>query len=303
MKTSHIFWGTLFICIGLLVLVNNFTTIFLDWNTIWKLWPVVIILLGISLLIKYKFGKGLAAGTAAIILAVTVFAMFKTTFHFFNNDFEFVVGDGDAAYKVNEYFEPFDSTVAKAKFFFDAGAGSFILKDTTDKLFYAKTFGNDNNYLLSHTVNTVDEIKFSMRDTKVRFGKNYKNKVEMKLNPLPVWNLDFDIGAASLNLDLSQFKIENVDVDMGAASIDLRISALMEETNINIEAGASNIDIFIPEEAGCKVILDAALSSKNFDGFEKIDSDFYRTSNFENAKKKIYIKIDSGVSSISVRRY
>ncbi|MCW9097382.1 MAG: DUF5668 domain-containing protein, partial [Ignavibacteriaceae bacterium] len=70
MKTSHIFWGLLFIVFGLLVLINNFTTIFMDWGAIWKLWPLVIVLLGISIIVKHKYGKGIVAGLAAIILAL-----------------------------------------------------------------------------------------------------------------------------------------------------------------------------------------------------------------------------------------
>ncbi|HLG31604.1 MAG TPA: DUF5668 domain-containing protein, partial [Ignavibacteriaceae bacterium] len=62
MKTSHIFWGTLFIVLGLLVFINNFTPIYVDWGTIWKLWPLVIILIGISILIKHRYGKGVVAG-------------------------------------------------------------------------------------------------------------------------------------------------------------------------------------------------------------------------------------------------
>ena len=47
MKTSHVFWGTLFISFGLLVLINNFSSILMDWGLIWKLWPVVTLFLAV----------------------------------------------------------------------------------------------------------------------------------------------------------------------------------------------------------------------------------------------------------------
>ena len=104
MKISHVFWGTLFIGLGLLVLINNFTAIFMDWSTIWKLWPIVIILLGISLLIKDKFGKGIITGLAAIILALAIFATFKTAVHFVHDDFELVFDDeGNHQFEITEY--------------------------------------------------------------------------------------------------------------------------------------------------------------------------------------------------------
>ena len=306
MKTSHIFWGTLFIVLGLLVLINNFTVIFMDWGTIWKLWPAAIILLGISMLIKAKLGKGVVAGVAALIIAVSVFATFKTTVHFFHDDFTIVFDDlDDHEFEVTKYEEAFDSSITKAFLEFDAGAGSFNVKDTTHQLIIMKTEGLKDNFKLKRfDSDSSSKIQFSMKHTRFRIGgKNYKNRVDIYLNNKPVWDMEFDIGAASVNLDLTLYKINDLNIDMGAAALDVRLGDLNDETNVDIEAGASDIDLFVPEGSGCQIKTDIALSSKNFHGFEKIKKNLYQTSNFEDAEKKIYIEIDCGVSSISVRRY
>ncbi len=306
MKTSHIFWGTLFIVLGLLVLINNFTVIFMDWGTIWKLWPAAIVLLGISLLIKDKLGKGVVAGVAALIIAVSVFATFKTTTHFIHDDFTIVFDDlDDREFEVTKYEEAFDSSITKAFLEFDAGAGSFNVKDTTHQLIIMKTEGIKDNYKLKRfDSDSSSNIQFSMKHTKFRIGgKNYKNRVDISLNSNPVWDMEFDIGAASVKLDLTSFKINDLNIDMGAAALDLRLGDLNDETTVDIDAGASDMDLFVPESSGCQIKTDVALSSKNFHGFEKIKKNLYRSSNFEEAEKKIYIEIDCGVSSISVRRY
>ena len=306
MKTSHIFWGTLFIVLGLLVLINNFTTIFMDWGTIWKLWPAAIVLLGISLLIKHKFGKGVVAGVAALIIAVSVFSTFKTTAHFIHDDFSIVFDElDDREFEVTKYEEAMDSSITKAFLEFNAGAGSFNVKDTTHQLIIMKAEGVKDNYKLKRfDSNSSSKIQFSMKHTRFRIGgKNYKNKVDISLNSNPVWDMEFDIGAASVMLDLTPFKINDLNIDMGAAALDVRLGDLNHETNVDIDAGASDIDLFVPEGSGCQIKTDIALSSKNFHGFEKIKKNFYQTSNFEDAVKKIYIEIDCGVSSISVRRY
>jgi len=306
MKTSHIFWGLLFIGLGLLILINNFSTIFMDWGTIWKLWPLVVILLGISLLVRHKYGKGFIAGLAAVILALAIFASFKTATHFFSHDFEFVFdGEGNYEFEVTEYSEKYDSTLNYAEFNFDAGAGSFKIKELTENLFDATTEGRkDNFYLKRFDSDSSSKIDFVMQSTRFRIGiNNYKNKVDMKLNPQPIWNLTFDVGAASMDFDLTEIKTKNIDINMGAASINLKVGDKYSETNISIDAGASDIDIFIPQSSGCSINTDGALSSKNFDDFEKINSGHYQTTNFEEADSKIYISIDSGVSSITVKRY
>lgn len=306
MKTSHVFWGTLFIGLGLLVLINNFTAIFMDWDTIWKLWPIVIILLGLSLLIKDKFGKSIIAGLAAIILALAIFATFKTAAHFVHDDFEIVFDDeGNHKFEITEYAEAFDSSITTAELNFNAGAGSFNLQETSEELIFVRTEGLKDNFRLKrYDSDNSSKLKLSMKKTRFRIGSNkYKNNVDITLNTNPTWDLNFDAGAAAMNLDLTPYKINNVSIEMGAASLELRIGDLNEETKIDIEAGASDIDIFIPEGSGCQIKTDDALSSKNFHNFTKIKSGFYKTDNFDEAEKKVYIEIDSGVSSLSVRRY
>jgi hypothetical protein len=306
MKPSHIFWGLLFVGLGLLVLINNFTTIFMDWATIWKLWPLTIILIGLSILIKHQSGKSVIAGLAAIVLALAIFASFKTATHFMSNDFRIDFGDeGKHEVGTSEFTEQYDSTLNYATLNFDGGAGTFNIMDTTVNLIYAKTIGYKNNYELTRfDTDSSTNIDFDMGDKAIfRFGDNYKNTVDIALNPKPVWDMNFNVGAASMDFDLTQFKTKEVNVDMGAASITIKLGNLSPETNLNVDAGASDINVSIPRESGCRILIDGALSSKHFEEFNKIDSDNYVTENFDEASNKIIIDIECGVSSISVERY
>ncbi|MCW8809943.1 MAG: DUF5668 domain-containing protein [Ignavibacteriaceae bacterium] len=306
MKTSHIFWGLLFIVFGLLVLINNFTTIFMDWGAIWKLWPLVIVLLGISIIVKHKYGKGIIAGLAAIILALAIFASIKTATHFVNNDFDITFGDEvDSEYTTTEFTEDYDSLLKFGTLNFDAGAGSFNISKTTDSLIHATATGVKNNFRLTRfDTDSSTKINLVMRHKSVfRFGKSYKNNIDVALNPNLTWDMNFDVGAASMDFDLSEFKTEKVDVDMGAAALKIKLGSLSPDTKLSIDAGASDINIYIPKESGCKITTDGALSSKHFNDFEKINSDHFETANFNDVANKIFIVIDSGVSSISVDRY
>jgi hypothetical protein len=306
MKPSHIFWGLLFVGLGSLVLINNFTTIFMDWATIWKLWPLTVILIGLSILVKHQYGKSVIAGLAAIVLALAIFASFKTATHFISNDFRIDLGD-DAKHEVgtSEFTEEYDSTLTFATLNFDAGAGTFNILDKTENLIYAKTMGYKNNYHLSRLdTDSSTILDFGMGDKAIfRFGDDYKNTVDIALNSNPVWDMNFDVGAASMDFDLTGFRTKDVSVDMGAASIKIKLGNLYPETTVSVDAGASDINIFIPKESGCKIVTDGALSSKHFSEFKKIDSDNYKTENFDESTNKVYIEIDCGVSSISVERY
>jgi hypothetical protein len=308
MKTSHIFWGILFMCLGVLILLNNFDWLVVNWSGILKLWPFIFILWGLSMLAKGTIVKNIVTGVVAMLIALTIFASFKSLscaiddgFVFYSDDEEYVDGDWD----INTYSADFSEGIKTVNLTFDAGAGTFVLRDTAAVLFNALTKGKKDNYEL-YSSNTGDEakIRFKMKKNRVRF-KNGKlqNSVEMKLNSAPVWDINFDVGAASAEIDLSKFKVKKVDFDMGAASLHLKLGKPVDETKIIIDAGASSININIPEGTACEVRFDGALTSKSLDGFKKIDSDLYRTSNFYDATEKFVIKIDSGVSSVDINRY
>jgi len=306
MKTSHIFWGTLFIVLGLLVLLNNFAAINLHWGNLWQFWPILLVLIGISMLVKNKFGKSALAGAAAILLALLLFTSVKLTTDFIKGDFEFVLNDDeDYNFAITEYQESFDTTITKAKLYLDAGLGSFNIGDTTSKLIFVKTEGIEKHYKLTKQVHdNVSKLNLKMKKTTFHLGKNkFKNKVEISLNENPTWDINIDGGAASMNLDLTKFIIENIDVGMGAAALYVKLGSLSDRIRLNVDAGASDIDIMVPEEVGCQVRTDDVLSSKNLHGFTKIKSGFYRTAEFDESGKKIFIEIDCGVSSINISRY
>ncbi len=309
MKAKHLFWGLLFVTLGILILVNNFSGLYWDWEGLWKLWPLVFILWGIAIMVKNNTARVFVAGLAGIVLAVSLYASFKTVVHLTTGDFDIVFDNGpesDYKYEFTDYTEPYSDSIKTAVFYFKAGAGTFTsFSDSAADLFYAHTEGVKNNYELNNLVaGDKASLEMKMKKTKIRVGlHSIRNRVEMYFNPQPEWDMNFDVGASALNLDLSPVKVRNLDISMGAASFKVKLGSNTRRTDVDIETGASDVDINIPEGSGCEIRTDGGLNSEKFRGFTKINSDLYRTDNFDSSSNKIYIKIDSGVSSLEVNRY
>jgi hypothetical protein len=309
MKTKHIFWGLLFVSIGILILLKNLGLLYVDLANIWKFWPLVIILWGISYFTKNYVVKGFIAGIAAIILAVTLFAFFNSSYNFICNavnvrdeDFDFTInGNTDTS----NYDESFKSDIKNAEFNLNAGAGTFIINDSTDELMHAVTQGKINNYDISrHDSDDKSTITMQMKKRKMVFNDEHnRNKTLIKLNTSPVWDLNFDVGAAAIDFDFTPFKTNDIEIKMGAASLKAKLGNKNPVTKLHLKAGVSSVDILVPESSGCEINCKTALSSKEFDDFIKVNSNLYKTDNFDTAKKKIYLDIDTGISSIHVSRY
>ncbi len=310
MKSSHIFWGIFFIALGGLILVNNFTNIYFDWETLAKLWPSVLILWGLSLFIKdNRFVKGFIVALLAVIIALTIFSSFNFIFdvvHYENGrSFSGIAIDNDADVDTTNYFEPFNLNVRESNLQFQSGAGHFEINGTSEGLFSARTSGIKNNYSLDmEAFGDNANVNFSMKEGHFPFGHGKLiNDVEMKLNTSPVWKLNFSMGAAGIDLDLSPYKIEKVDIEMGAAKLKVKLGDKSDNIKLNLEAGVSKIEILIPESSGCEINSETVLSNRHFNGFNKISSGLFRTANFDSASNKIYLSFNTGVSSIRVDRY
>ena len=87
------------------------------------------------------------------------------------------------------------------------------------------------------------------------------------------------------------------------SSVELVIGDLHDKTLVDIEAGVSSIEVSIPYESGCKIIADAVLTAKSFDGFDKTDPGTYVTSNFDDSQNIVVINADVAVSTLTIDRY
>lgn len=314
MKYKHLFWGLILIAIGMLFILNNFGIIHFSWFSFWRLWPMIFLFWGITILpvkdaIKY------------VLLGVTLVTMFLIInripegrpwywhFHHPEHSFRWEWNDDEdnnnntKTYSDQNLSVPFDSLSTKGILSLDAAAGDFKIKGTTAELLsFAKT-GDIGNYEMT-TKDIADGKKITLKMQEGTSRHNIrKNEVNIKLNTKPSWNLDMNIGAASADFDLSDYRIDTADFEAGAASMDVKLGDKNPKTVLMFNAGASSIHVEVPKTSGCQVTSESFLVSKTLEGFENKGNHVYQTSNFNSNKTKIYITIKTAVSSIEVTRY
>ncbi len=190
-----------------------------------------------------------------------------------------------------------------ASLIFDGGAGDFNVssKSSSEDLLFVKKIGEQSKYSLTSRLEDGCQ-KVNLKMKKGKFRNMRKNDVYMKLNPQPVWDMEFNIGAADLSLDLSKYIVKDLVINGGASSIDVKLGSRAKIVNVDISTGVSEIDIKLPEGVGARIEFDTVLSSKDLDDFEKRDGVYY-SKNYDTAKKKIVIKIDAGISDIDIDFY
>lgn len=334
MKTSRgIVWGGLLIILGTFWLLRNMNLIHIDWNTILPYWPILLILAGVILLIsKSKDGISGAAVTLLITLAVFGGIINKKNQRWNRNNWSFNLHDNDndqeEDFDLNEDTNPDESYlkdrgkqnrqertykadmfdyIEKATFNLEGGAGSFSIDGNTPNLFSATTQSTLLGFVSNTSMNVSSKsaiVNFKMEDGNIKIKNGeMTNEAKIHLNEAPVWTIDLGIGAGEGDFDFSNYKIEKLKVSTGVADMDLKLGDKLENTEVNIEAGVASVTLKVPENTGCEMHFEGAMNSKNLNNLEKISEGLYRSPGYDQAKNKVQIKYEGGLTSFKISRY
>jgi len=300
MKFRNIFWGIILIVIGLLFTLQNLNVVDFDWYSLWRLWPVILVLWGVSIIPVKSFIKIILV---LVVLAASLFYMMDETVSWHSSKYSSSYYNGKNMTVNQEFVIPYEDSVQVATLNMEIAASKFVLVDESYDLIDFTKKGSSVNYKYSVSqIDSVVDVDIYLENEVKLEGHNH-NRVDMSLNPQPVWDLNFEIGAADTDFDLSGIKVNRINIEGGAASIKVKLGDENPNTKMNIETGASSINVMVPKESYCELDITSVLSGKNIVGFEKVDHGHYITDNYDEAENKIFIVVETAVSSYSIIRY
>lgn len=313
MKSDKIIWGLLLLFAGVILLLDNFGIIDFYWGSVWRLWPLLLIIWGAQLMFpgqKSSSGPWIVAG---ITLAALVFAGFYGATHVDDDrrwmrNFEWNGPERHrpSQFKINKFSEPYSSSIRRAELNIEGGATKYQLNDSTTSLFDAEIRHQFVKYSLTRTTrDSVEVLSLKVPDSShIRGPQNFNmNNVEMRLNTHPLWDVNLKMGAGKADFDLSEFKIASLKIEGGAASFQIKMGEKQFNSNVIVHTGVSEVQISVPASVGCRIKVNSGLSSTTFDGFDKQGDGSYVTSNFQSSANKIQITLEGGVSDFEVSRY
>ena len=298
MKTGKLFWGFFLLTLGALFLLTKYDLLCCSFGFVWDIWPLIFVFWGALVIFKETIARPFISSIFGIFLALLLFGIVENGI----NSFDFSESDG---FYTEVYNEDYDSFIKTADLEINSGAGLFIIRSSTDKLAEGKAKGSLAEYNFESWKNDDHaSVRIELHKKNFNFFRGrFKNQLEVSLNQNPVWDLNFNIGASKANFDLTEFKVKNVSLHTGVTNGRIKLGDKFDSTNVDIEMGVASITLEIPETSGCTITSDMALVSRDFPGFSKKYSGYYETENFKSAKKKVFIDVNGGVSSIKVKRY
>ncbi|MEA5403729.1 DUF5668 domain-containing protein [Arcicella sp. DC2W] len=321
MNSKNIFTGGFLILIGFLFLGKEFGWFNIDWHEISRLWPLLLIYLGLVAFI----GKSSRSATVITIILLCVAIPIvivrsckekvETAFNDHDIHIDMDDDDNDNDNHDNEDYhfkgtnqklvESMNPIVKNAKFEFSGGAAEFIINGTSKELVEADADLDFGNISLRKTGDSTNpNIIFALKGKKnnIHFGDDNHNKINLKLNPNVIWDMNFEFGAGKADFDLSEYKINKLSIKTGVTETDVKLGDKVDNLDVQVESGLTSIEFNIPESVGCRIDVDGGLNSKDFDGFIQKNG-HWETPNFEKSSKKINISFDGGLQELKVKRY
>ncbi|MES2418362.1 MAG: DUF5668 domain-containing protein [Bacteroidota bacterium] len=320
MKLDRIIWGVLLLFIGGVLLLDNFNVIEFYWRNVWSFWPVFLIILGLNILFN-KNNSQTGSIISIAVLVITLSFLFvkgqqKPSHNFWWGDrfgdnvhIDMDNNDDSDNYSKLSFVEPFVVGDADKKTILNLSGGgtSFELKGATDSLIFADVKKRNGQFMLTKEVSdSVNTVTFKMQDKNHNRGWSFSNggnDVNLSLNVQPLWEMHIKMGAGQIDFDLSKYKVRSFNFDGGAAELELKLGDLLPITDVAVKTGVADVKIKIPEGSGCRIKTKTGLSSRDFEGFTKLNDGTYETPNYQGSTHKIFISLDGGLSSFEVKRY
>ncbi len=114
--------------------------------------------------------------------------------------------------------------------------------------------------------------------------------------------IKIEAGASRLELDLSELRVTRFSFDGGASSLNLTLPAHVENSLVDIEAGAATITVTVPNGVGLR-FRTKSVGSVNIDKqrFPQRDTGLYESADYAAAQYHAEVTLDGGATSVTVR--
>ncbi len=290
------------VLIGLGFLLVNFNIVEAsNFANIWRLWPAILILIGLSILATAL--PRWVAIILNILLILTLIGSFVLLIYqpqTIKNHLE----SSDTQISDQNYISQLNPDAKQAKIIIKNGATRFDLDSNTSKLLEANIESNFASASIKDNF-SGDLQTVSLTSTPFRtFNFNGRNNWNVHLSDKFPLDIEMETGATTADLDLSNLQIKNLDIESGASTFDVRFSDKLDLQKATFSLGASTLKLHVPKSSGIKIINDSGLSSNNFakEGLSRSDKT-YTSDNYDSSSKKIEFTLKTGASTLDLDRF
>jgi hypothetical protein len=302
-----LFWPLLLITIGLVFLLVNFGLIpGVTALSLLNLWPLLLILVGVDIAIGRRWPLA-ALGIDLAVIALGL-ALVATQPAFSGAPFWFHDGPAGGERDVSVARQSATSLSLEI----DGGAGRFRVSGGSALLVEAHS-NNDDLRLRSDLDKAGEHAEVRIDQSRNRRMGNATTDVDTRIASDVSTDLSVNGGAGEFVIDLRDVLISRAEFNVGAASLMLTLprptlstsaatAKPAPEVSIEVNAGASNIVIEVPDGVEARVTTEGALLSLRTSNTRvTVSGNTAETPGYGTATARVIVRVTAGASSITIR--
>ncbi len=309
------------IAFGLVFLMNNLG--YLDWSiwqVIFRLWPVLLIGIGLDLVLQSRQGTGVWAAVGSLLILAAVLTTMAVGAWLTVPGLTFgYVDDGQgislprislarAALRTETVAQPLESaTRADVELGFGVGLIDVRSMSEPSGLIEGTVVLQDDEKLRREFHVSSGTAYFKMRNETVSVIHNdgpYRSDDrtwELELNPEIPMRLRIDGGVGNANLDLSKLLLTGLEVHTGVSNTTLALPN-RGQYRATVEGGVGNVTITIPRDMAARIRVERGLSRVDLEGnYQPRGSDLYVSPGYETAQDRVDLTVKGGVGKIRIQ--
>ena len=294
-----------------------------SWMTIWRLWPVIIIAVGLEIFIGRKHIL-LSMFGVALSLALLAGGLYLSGGL---NGVDAVTPIGEVV--VGEDIEQPLDDAEFAEVRIDSSVGQLTVEalDDSDNLIEGTIYSVERETILESYELSGDTIEYYLHSDwdaggTFNFRDNTGNRLKWDLeitDNIPL-DLTISLGVGESELDLSELQVSALNIDIGVGQTEVELPAgeyaasfdggvgqtiitLPDEGQImlDVDGGVGEIVIYIPEDMAAKINVDRGISGLNVPSGYVMGDDSYTSPDYASADSYVEIKVDQGIGNIAIR--
>ena len=286
-------WGIVLLFLGIVFLLQALNVLPWGlWGTLWRFWPVLIIIIGLNILLsRYNLW----------MVSVLVFALLWVCLGVAFWQYEPPTGT-----VTKSYSEPLAS-LERASIVMDFDGGSLSLgslASDSPNLVEIDSNSKDGGGIEAdfHQQNGEGRLHLSNKGVnRVFWSRPWNDWEAMFTQSIPL-TLDIKSAASSISLDLSKLLVPEVLVELNAGNCKVTTPSLAGTTYIKINANVSNIEVTVPAVVAARIKLDINVTNVDVDRSRFPQSgDYYMSDDFGTSGKQVELEIKCNVGRVQIK--
>jgi|GEM_PF-1406491 len=286
-------WGIILLFFGLVLLLVNLDII--DWSvfrSFWVLWPLLLVVAGVSVLARHR--------RWIVAVAWGVFLIIVVVYGYYYNQPDYRAGHW--GFSTRTHTVEAEGRIASASLDLDLDAGDIDITGGGNALAVIDT--NDRRInMTTRTSGDTQTVRVGANAIHPTFWGFGGLRSDIALASDIPWAIDVQTDAANTEIDMAELMVTDLDLQGDACNLRLELSDNVPSCEISVRSDVSHITIVVPEDVGVRYRIRGDIQHVDSkDVTFVLEGDTKQTEGYADASTQVEIDLQMDVGYVTFTR-